>query len=99
MNKKKVSIWCTTYNHCNYIKRTLDSFLMQHTTFNYEVIIYDDASTDGTTQIIQEYAKNHPDNIKLLIMKENKYEVTKKNFKWKNDLMLGVSEGEYIDFQ
>ncbi|OLA61834.1 MAG: hypothetical protein BHW48_02990 [Roseburia sp. CAG:10041_57] len=98
MNKKKVSIWCTTYNHCNYIKRTLDSFLMQHTTFNYEVIIYDDASTDGTTQIIQEYAKNHPDNIKLLIMKENKYEVTKKNFKWKNDLMLGVSEGEYIAF-
>ncbi len=68
-----VSISCVTYNHAKYIKQCLDSFLSQETTFPFEIVIHDDASTDGTTQIIEEYAKNYPDKIFPLIQKENQF--------------------------
>ena len=41
-----VSIWCMTYNHRNYLKDAIESFLRQETDFEYEIIIHDDASTD-----------------------------------------------------
>ena len=56
MNKPIVSICCQTYNHKNYIKQAIDSFLMQKTNFSIEILIHDDASTDGTSDIIREYA-------------------------------------------
>ena len=48
--KPVVSICCITYNHENYIQDAIESFLMQKTTFPFEIIIHDDASTDGTTK-------------------------------------------------
>ena len=50
-----VSICSITYNHEPYIRQCLDGFLMQKTNFKYEIIIHDDASTDGTAEIIKEY--------------------------------------------
>ena len=50
-----VSIQCITYNHALYIREALDSFLMQETNFRYEIVVHDDASTDGTADIIREY--------------------------------------------
>ena len=47
-----VSISCITYNHAPYIKQCLDGFLMQRTNFAFEVLVHDDCSTDGTTEII-----------------------------------------------
>ena len=44
----EVSILCLSYNHVNFIKKALDSFVEQKTTFEFEIIIHDDASTDGT---------------------------------------------------
>ena len=49
-----VSICSITYNHAPYIRQCLDGFLMQNTNFKYEIIIHDDASTDGTAEIIKE---------------------------------------------
>lgn len=68
-----VSISCITYNHENYIAEAIDSFLMQKTTFNYEILIYDDASTDRTADIIREYENSYPDIIKVIYQKENQY--------------------------
>ena len=48
-----VSVSCITFNHAGYIRQALDSFLMQKTDFAYEIIIHDDASTDGTIDIIK----------------------------------------------
>jgi glycosyltransferase involved in cell wall biosynthesis len=74
MNKTPlVSICCVTYNHANYIKEAIEGFLMQKTSFPFEVIIHDDASTDGTIAIIKSYAVEHPELILPIFQSENQY--------------------------
>lgn len=68
-----VSINCITYNQVNYIRQCLEGFLIQKTNFDYEVLIHDDASTDGTDDIIREYAQKYPTIIKPIFEKENQY--------------------------
>ncbi|HLS37350.1 MAG TPA: glycosyltransferase [Sphingobacterium bovisgrunnientis] len=65
-----VSIFCITYNHKNFIEKAIEGFLMQQCNFNIEIIIGDDCSNDGTTQIIDSYASKYP-QIKRLIADEN----------------------------
>ncbi len=74
-----VSISCITFNHEAYIARALDSFLMQKTNFKYEILVYDDASTDRTQEIIREYEKKYPDIIKPYYQTENQYSQGKYN--------------------
>lgn len=69
----KVSVVCLTYNHKKYIRQCLDGFVNQQTNFKYEVIIHDDASTDGTQDIIREYEEKYPDIIKPVYQTENQY--------------------------
>lgn len=73
MNKPLVSIRCATYNHAPYIRQCLDGFVMQKTDFCFEAIVHDDASTDGTADIIREYAAKYPDIIKPIYETENQY--------------------------
>ena len=68
-----VSISCITYNHAPYIRQCLDGFMMQQTNFAFEVLIHDDASTDGTTDIIKEYEAKYPDIIKPIYEEENQW--------------------------
>lgn len=71
--KPLVSILCITYNQEKYIKRTLESFLEQAVDFPIEIIIHDDASTDNTKKIIQEYARKYPKTLKALYEKDNQH--------------------------
>jgi len=59
-----VSIVVITYNHEKYIRKCLDSILMQNVDFSFEIIIGDDFSTDHTAQIITEYQEKYPDIVK-----------------------------------
>lgn len=59
-----VSIVVITYNHEKYIRKCLDSILIQNVDFAFEIIISDDCSTDQTAQIITEYQDKYPDIIK-----------------------------------
>lgn len=68
-----VSICCTAYNHEKYIAQTLDCFLSQRCSFDYEILIHDDASTDRTPEIIREYVQKHPDVIFPIFQQENQY--------------------------
>ena len=68
-----VSICCITYNHKEYIRDALDGFLSQRTDFPYEILINDDASTDGTADIIREYEQKYPEKIRALLQTENQY--------------------------
>ena len=67
------TVWCLTYNHVNYIREAMESFLAQKTKFSFEIIVFDDASTDGTSDIVREYAKKHPHMVKAFIAKKNTY--------------------------
>src|SRR5699024_4878444 len=69
--ENKVSISCITYNHENYIRDTLDGFLMQETEFPFEILIHDDASTDKTPQIIKEYQSRYPNLFNPIYQSEN----------------------------
>lgn len=73
MYKKMVSIWCITYNQVEYIRDALEGFLKQKTNFSYEVFVYDDASTDGTSEVLLEYQKNYPDIFRLYISDRNRW--------------------------
>lgn len=73
MEEIMVSISCATYNHREYIRFALDGFVNQKTNFRFEVLIHDDASTDGTKEIIQEYENKYPDIIKPIYQEENQY--------------------------
>ena len=68
-----VSVCCVTYNHEKYIAQTIDSFLMQRTDFRYEILIHDDASTDDTGAILDEYSARFPDKIHVIRQIENQY--------------------------
>lgn len=68
-----VSICCITYNHVNYIRDAIEGFLIQKTSFPFEIIIHDDASTDGTVEIIEEYANKYPDLFVKILQKENQW--------------------------
>lgn len=73
IQKPLVSVWCTTYNHEPYIRQCLEGFVLQKTNFRFEVIVHDDASTDGTADIVCEYAKKYPEIIKPILQQENQY--------------------------
>lgn len=62
MNSTKsflVCIKCSTYNHADYISKTLDGFAMQQTDFPYVCTIVDDASNDGEQDVILGYMSEH----------------------------------------
>ena len=67
------SISCATYNQAPYLRQCLDNLLAQKTNFPFEIIIHDDASTDGTKEIIEAYALKYPDSIFPYYQNENQY--------------------------
>lgn len=69
--KPLVSITCMTYNHEQYIGQAIESFLMQKTTFLYEILIGEDCSTDDTLRIVNEYVKKSPEKIRLITSPSN----------------------------
>lgn len=68
---KKLTIICLCYNQEKYIRQTLESFLMQKTNFDFDIVISDDASTDNTPEIIQEFVDKYPDKINPILRKQN----------------------------
>jgi glycosyltransferase involved in cell wall biosynthesis len=60
----KLSVEMITFNHAEFIAKALDSVLMQRVHFEYEIVIGDDCSTDGTTEILRDYQRRWPDRIK-----------------------------------
>ncbi|MBD3896237.1 glycosyltransferase [Halomonas sp. ML-15] len=89
-----VSIKCNAYNHAGYIRDAINGFLMQRTTFPFEIIIHDDASTDGTDKIIYEYMERYPSIIRGVLQRENQYSQGKKPGIFTSHLV----RGKYIAF-
>ncbi|WP_165771508.1 glycosyltransferase [Vreelandella nigrificans] len=68
-----VSVVCATYNHVDFIEDAIKGFVAQKTDFPFEVIIHDDASTDGTQEVIKKYARKYPELIRPIYQIENQY--------------------------
>jgi len=71
MDNDILTVILSTYNHKDTFKKSIDSVLSQKTNFHYKIWILDDASNDGTTDIVREYAEKYPDKIKPFINKIN----------------------------
>ncbi len=86
MNKPKVTIGIPTYNRKDYIIETLDSVFSQTFT-DFEVIVVDDGSTDGTKEVIQNYGQDI-----RYYWKENGGDASARN------KIIDLAEGDYITF-
>lgn len=91
MNDIQVSIICKTYNHKKYIEQAIKSFLSQQTHFEYEVIIHDDASNDGTADTVNTYARQYR-RIVPIFQRENQYSQGVSTL----PLILNKARGKYI---
>lgn len=70
MNKTPlVTVLLITYNHIDSFDKAIQSVLEQKTNFSFQIVVLDDASTDGTSQYIKKY-ENIP-NVKIITRKEN----------------------------
>lgn len=95
MNKELplVSIICTSYNHEKYIAQAIEGFVMQKTTFPFEIIVHDDASTDNTANIVRDYEAKYPELFVNIYQTENQYS------KGKGDvvkIVFSAARGKYI---
>lgn len=84
-----VSVAMCTYNGAPYICEQLDSILQQ-THAVQEIIVHDDHSTDETIAILQEYANQYPELIRLHLSKVNQGAV--RNF----EKCIGLCQGDII---
>ena len=86
----KVSIICTNYNKGDWVREAMDSFLNQKTNFDFEIIIIDDASTDHSYEIIQDYQNKFPEKVRTFRNEVN-LGITKT---WKK--ICREAKGQYI---
>src|SRR5690349_8169090 len=68
----KLTALLVTYNHARYIQTAIESVLMQETDFDFEVIVSEDCSTDGTREIVQRVAGAHPDRVRVLLSERHR---------------------------
>ena len=69
----RVSICSITFNHAAYMRDCLEGFLDQVCDFRVEIVIHDDASTDGTTGILRDYAQRYPTVIRPIYQTDNQF--------------------------
>ena len=74
-NKPLVAIHCMVYNHAPFLRECFDGFVMQQTTFPFVAIVHDDASTDGSADIIREYEAKYPHIFKPIYQMVNQHSI------------------------
>jgi glycosyltransferase involved in cell wall biosynthesis len=86
----KVSVAMVTYRHERFIAQAIESVLAQRTDFDFELVIGEDCSPDGTREVAQKYAEKYPEKIRL------KY--PEKNIGLTRNLSqtIGACRGEYV---
>src|SRR5690554_4601434 len=73
MQKPLVTVLCIAYNHEKFIRPCLESLVSQRCDFPFEIIVHDDASTDGTRDIILEFQEKYPELIRVILREENQW--------------------------
>lgn len=86
----KVSIIVPNYNHAPYLRRRLESIYQQNYQ-NFEVILLDDCSCDGSVEILNEYAQRFPDQTVCKFNASNSGSVFRQ---WKSG--FGLATGDLV---
>lgn len=89
-----VSIQMLSYNHADGLSRAIRSVLRQQTNFVYEIIVHDDASTDGSQELLKDFSAQYPGRFKLILREENVYR--QRGFTPIIRTLYEHSEGKYI---
>ena len=108
--KFEVAVFVYTYNHAKFIINCLNSILMQKTRANWHLYVHDDASTDGTRIILEDFYNRNPTRITLILQEENQFQkgrpIGVDLFKNSNSDFIAFCEGDdfwthkkKIDFQ
>lgn len=71
MTEPLVSILVSAYNHESYIEECLRSVLSQKVDFDYEVIVGEDCSPDGTAEVLKRLRSEFPDNFQFILREKN----------------------------
>jgi glycosyltransferase involved in cell wall biosynthesis len=87
-----VSLLLLTYNHSEFIAQAINSILEQKVNFDYEILIGDDCSSDGTCEIVDSYAKKYPNLIKTIRSEQNVGALRNEK------RLMEASQGKYIAF-
>jgi len=66
-----LTILLITYNHRDFIRKSIESLLEQETDFPFTIRVLDDCSTDGTSDIVREYAEKFPDKVEHRLRTKN----------------------------
>ena len=90
----KCSVSIVTYMQAEFIREAVESALSQRTDFGVEVIVGDDASTDGTREIVEEMAAAHPDRLRPILADRNYGDYGLTNVM----ATIRAARGEYIAF-
>ena len=67
-----ISVAINTYNHAPFLEEAIESVLRQKTVYPWHIVVLDDCSTDGTTEIVKAYERRHPDRVRAIIHPVNK---------------------------
>lgn len=73
-----VTVILPTHNHAPFIAQAIESVLMQKTDFPFDILLHDDASTDGTADVCREYAAKNPEKITLIAQSVNQYQTDRR---------------------
>ena len=67
----KLSVMMITYNHERFLAQALEGILAQRVNFDYEIVIGEDCSTDGTRKILMDFHRRYPSKIVPLLRERN----------------------------
>lgn len=96
----KISFLVTYYNQKDYVRQSLDSVLAIEKPCDWEILVGDDGSNDGTADVIREYMEKYPDNIFLYVMDREpgkKYEIVRRSSANRLNLVTHMT-GDYFCF-
>ncbi len=88
----KLSVMVITYNHEHFLAQALESVLAQRTNFEFEIVVGEDYSTDGTREVLSDFHRRYPQRIVGLVRDRNVGVM--KNLKE----TLAACRGQYVAF-
>lgn len=96
----KFSFLVTYYNQKDFVRQSLDSILAIEKPCDWEILVGDDGSDDGTTDVVKEYMRQYPENIFLYVMDREqgkKYEIVRRSSANRMNLLDHMT-GDYFCF-